>query len=144
MINSLEAQILTPEGALFDGEVTGVRMPGAEGSFEVKPMHAPLISTLQPGLIVVRKTDGQELKFAVSGGLAEVHNNMLNLLAEAAEPVDEIDVARAKEAKERAQERLKESATDNSIDRDRAEKAKERAENRIKFGMDVTADTNTG
>lgn len=144
MINSLDAQILTPEGALFDGEVEGVRMPGAEGSFEVKPMHAPIISTLKPGLIIVRKPDGQQLKFAVSGGLVEVHDNMLNLLAEAAEPVDEIDVARAKEAKERAQERLKESATDNSIDRDRAEKAKERAENRIKFGMDVTADTNTG
>ena len=143
MINSLDAQILTPEGALFDGEVEGVRMPGAEGSFEVKPMHAPIISTLKPGLIIVRKPDGQQLKFAVSGGLVEVHDNMLNLLAEAAEPVDEIDVARAKEAKERAQERLKESATDNSIDRDRAEKAKERAENRIKFGMDVTVDTNT-
>ena len=141
MINSLEAQILTPEGALFDGEVTGVRMPGAEGSFEVKPMHAPLISTLQPGLIVVRKTDGQELKFAVSGGLAEVHNNMLNLLAESAEPISEIDVERAKKAKERAANRLKESAHDNSIDRQRAEKAKARAENRIKLSADVSVKT---
>lgn len=141
MINSLEAQILTPEGALFDGEVTGVRMPGAEGSFEVKPMHAPIISTLQPGLIVVRKTDGQELKYAVSGGLAEVHNNMLNLLAESAEPVSEIDLERAKDAKERAKKRLKESATDNSIDRERAEKAKARAENRIKLSADVSVST---
>ena len=141
MINSLEAQILTPEGALFDGEVTGVRIPGTEGSFEVKPMHAPIISTLQPGLIVVRKTDGQELKYAVSGGLAEVHNNMLNLLAESAEPINEIDVARAKKAKERAQGRLKESAHDNSIDRDRAKKAKDRAENRIKLSADVSVST---
>ncbi len=141
MINSLEAQILTPEGALFNGEVTGVRMPGAEGSFEVKPMHAPLISTLQPGLIVVRKTDGQELKFAVSGGLAEVHNNVLNLLAESAEPIEEIDLERAKKAKERARKRLKESATDNSVDRERAEKAKARAENRIKFSADVSVST---
>lgn len=143
MINSLDAQILTPEGALFDGEVTGVRMPGAEGSFEVKPMHAPIISTLKPGLIIVRKPDGQELQFAVSGGLVEVHDNMLNLLAEAAEPISEIDVARAKKAKERAQKRLKESAHDSNIDRERAEKAKKRAENRIKLSMDVTVDTNT-
>jgi F-type H+-transporting ATPase subunit epsilon len=141
MMNSLEAQILTPEGALFDGEVTGVRMPGAEGSFEVKPMHAPIISTLQPGLIVVRKTDGTELKYAVSGGLVEVYNNMLNLLAESAEPIDKIDLKRAEEAKERARKRLKESATDNAIDRERAEKAKARAENRIKFSMDVSVST---
>lgn len=143
MINSLDAQILTPEGALFDGEVTGVRLPGAEGSFEVKPMHAPIISTLRPGLIVVRKPDGNELKFAVSGGLVEVHNNALNLLAEAAEPIREIDVPRAKKAKERALKRIKESAHDSSIDRERAEKAKSRADNRIKLGMDVTVDTNT-
>lgn len=143
MLNSLDAQILTPEGALFDGEVEGVRMPGAEGSFEVKPMHAPIISTLQPGLIIVRKPDGQELKFTVSGGLVEVHNNMLNLLAEAAEPIDEIDIERARKAKERAQKRLKKSATDRSINRERAEKAKARAENRLQFGMDVTVDTNT-
>ena len=141
MINSLEAQILTPEGALFDGEVNGVRLPGAEGSFEVKPVHAPIISTLQPGLIVVRKTDGEELKFAVSGGLAEVHNNMLNLLAESAEPVGQIDVERARKAKERAEKRLKESPHDDSIDRERAEKAKARAENRIKLSVDVTVKT---
>lgn len=141
MINSLEAQILTPEGALFDGEVTGVRIPGASGSFEVKPMHAPIISTLKPGLIVIRKTDGEEIRMAVSGGLVEVHNNMLNLLAESAEPVEEIDVERAKKARERAKERLKKSAHDDSIDRQRAEKAKARAENRIKIASDVSVKT---
>lgn len=141
MINSLDAQILTPEGALFDGEVEGVRVPGTEGSFEVKPMHASIISTLQPGLLVVRKPDGEELEFAVSGGLVEVHNNMLNLLAESAEPITEIDVERARKAKERAEERLKKSAHDDAIDRERAEKAKARAENRIKLSADVSVKT---
>lgn len=139
MINSLDAQILTPEGSLFDGEVTGVRIPGAEGSFEVKPMHASIISTLEPGLLVVRKTDGTELEFAVSGGLAEVHNNRLNLLAESAEAIEEIDVERAKEAKQRAEERLKKSPSDPTIDRERAEKAKARAENRIKLSIKVSS-----
>jgi F-type H+-transporting ATPase subunit epsilon len=140
-MNSFEAQILTPEGPLFNGEVTGVRVPGTEGSFEVKTGHAPLISTLQPGLLVVRKTDGEELEFAVSGGLAEVHNNVLNLLAEAAEPVEKIDAERAKEAKKRAKERI--MKIDKSVDTERAQKAFERADNRIKLSMDVTVDTQT-
>lgn len=138
-MNSFEAQILTPEGALFDGEVTGVRIPGTEGSFEVKTGHAPIISTLQPGLLLVRKTDGEELQFAVSGGLVEVHNNVLNLLAEAAEPVDKIDVERAKKAKKRAKERV--MKIDKSIDTDRAQKAFDRADNRIKLSIDVTVST---
>jgi len=133
MMNSLEAQILTPEHALFDGEVTGVRMPGGEGSFEVRPMHAPITSTLKPGLIVVREMSGRELKFAVSGGVVEYYNNMLSLLAESAEPIDEIDVERAKKAKERAEERLRKAETDDSIDRGRAEKARIRAKNRIQI-----------
>lgn len=141
-MNSFEAQILTPEGPLFDGEVTGVQLPGTEGSFEVKTGHAPIISTLQPGMLLVRKTGGEELKFAVSGGLVEVHNNVLNLLAEAAEPVQEIDAERAKEAKKRAKERV--MTIDKSVDSERAQKAFDRADNRIKLSMDVTVDTNTG
>jgi F-type H+-transporting ATPase subunit epsilon len=143
-MNSFEAQILTPEGPLFDGEVTGVRVPGAEGSFEVKTGHAPIISTLEPGKLVIRKTDGQESTFAVSGGLLEVHNNMLNLLAESAEHINQIDAERAKNAKERARERLKDSAIDDTVDKERAQKAKDRADNRIKLSIDVTVDTNTG
>jgi len=132
-LNSLEAQILTPEHALYDGEVIGVRMPGGEGSFEVRPMHAPIISTLKPGVIVIRTTGGLELKFAVSGGVVEYYNNMLSLLAEAAEPVDEIDLERAKKAKKRAEDRLEKAKNDDSIDRARAEKARVRARNRIQL-----------
>jgi F-type H+-transporting ATPase subunit epsilon len=132
-MNSLDAQILTFEHALFDGEVTGVRMPGGDGSFEVRPSHAPIISTLKPGLILVRTTGGEELKFAVSGGVVEYYDNALSLLAEAAERVEKIDVERAKRAKQRAEERLKEAAADDSIDFLRAEKARVRAKNRIKL-----------
>jgi F-type H+-transporting ATPase subunit epsilon len=124
---------LTPEHALFDGEANGVRMPGGDGSFEVRPRHAPIISTLKPGLIIVRTTAGEERKFAVSGGVVEYFDNMLNLLAEAAEPVQEIDLERAQSSKERAEERLKNAATDNSIDKVRAEKSRVRAKNRIEL-----------
>lgn len=136
-MNSFKAQILTPEGSLFDDEVTGVQVPGTMGSFEVKTLHANIISTLEVGRILVRKATGEELYFAVSGGFIEVFDNTLNLLAEAAEPVEEIDVDRAKEAKERAEKRLQ--SDDKSIDKERARKALERAENRIqlaaKFGV---------
>ncbi len=138
-MNSFEAQILTPEGSLFDGEVTGVQVPGALGSFEVKTHHADIISTLEIGQILVRKAGGGEQHFAVSGGFVEVHDNKLTLLAEAAEAVEEIDVERAREARERARKRL--DSDDKDINKKRARKALERAENRIKLSADVSVST---
>jgi len=138
-MNSFKAQILTPEGSLFDNEVTGVRIPGEMGSFEVKTLHANIISSLEVGEILVRKAAGDEQQFAVTGGFVEVVDNKLTLLAEAAELVEEIDVERAKKAKERARERL--DSDDPEIDKERAKKALKRAENRIKLSVDVTAKT---
>lgn len=138
-MNNFEAEILTPEGSLFDEQVTGVQLPGTMGSFEVKTLHASIISTLDIGQILVRQANGENLHYAVSGGFVEVHDNKLTLLAEAAEPVEEIDMERAREAKKRAKKRLK--SDDKSIDRERAEKALKRAENRIKLAVDVTVST---
>lgn len=80
-MNTFKAQILTPEGSLFEGEVTGVQMPGSQGSFEVKAHHAPIVSTLEKGNVLIRKTDG-ESTYTISGGFVEVNNNKLTLLAE--------------------------------------------------------------
>lgn len=79
--NPFTAQILTPEGSLFEGEVTGVQMPGTDGSFEVKANHAPIVSTLEDGDVLVRKTNG-DITYHISGGFVEVNNNKLTLLAE--------------------------------------------------------------
>lgn len=138
-MNSFQAKVLTPEGTLFDEEVTGVRVPGEMGSFEVKTLHANIISSLEVGEILVRKATGDEQRFSVTGGFVEVVDNKLTLLAEAAEPVEEIDVERAKEAKERAQKRLDSDEPD--IDKVRARKALQRAENRIKLASDVSVST---
>lgn len=138
-MNSFQAQILTPEGSLFDGEVTGVRVPGEMGSFEVKAHHANIISSLVVGDILIRKASGEEKQFAVTGGFVEVVDNKLTLLAEAAEPIEEIDVERAQRAKERARQRLE--SKDPNIDKKRAEKALERAENRIKLSADISTVT---
>lgn len=78
---SFQAQILTPNGSLFEGEVTGVQMPGEMGSFEVKANHAPIVSTLEKGDVVIRKADG-EMNVTISKGFVEVANNKLTLLAE--------------------------------------------------------------
>ena len=138
-MNSFKAQILTPEGTIFDDEVTGVKLPGTMGSFEVKTLHANIISTLEVGEVLVRKATGEELHYAVAGGLVEVVDNKLNLLAEAAELVPEIDIERAEAAKKRAKERLK--SDDAEIDEERAKKALKRAENRIKLFSDITVST---
>lgn len=138
-MNSFEAQLLTPEGSLFSGDVTGIRVPGTLGSFEIKTLHADIISSLEVGRILIRQAGGEELHFSVSGGFVEMHDNVLTLLAEAAEPVEAIDVERAKAAKERARERL--NADDEDIDKERARKALKRAENRIKLSADFSAHT---
>lgn len=138
-MNSFEAQILTPEGSVFSGNVVGVKLPGSEGSFEVKTMHADIISTLDIGDVLVRNANGSEQHFAVSGGFVEVHDNKLTLLAEAAEAVEEIDPERAKKAKQRAKERLE--SDKKEIDKKRAEKALKRAENRIKLSAKFSLST---
>lgn len=80
-MSTFQAQILTPEGSLFEGEVSGVKMPGSLGSFEVKANHAPIVSTLDKGKVLVRKQDG-DTQYVISGGFVEVNNNKLTLLAE--------------------------------------------------------------
>lgn len=83
-MSTFNAQILTPNGSLFEGEVSGVKLPGTQGSFEVKANHAPIVSTLEKGVVLVRSADG-ESTFSISGGFVEVNNNKLTLLAESVE-----------------------------------------------------------
>ncbi|MCR9132765.1 MAG: ATP synthase F1 subunit epsilon [bacterium] len=76
-----QAQILTPNGSLFEGEVTGVQMPGVMGSFEVKANHAPIVSALEKGKVLIRQ-GSEEINVNISSGFVEVANNKLTLLAE--------------------------------------------------------------
>ena len=74
-------EIITPDKKVFAGEVDAVQFPGANGSFEVLDMHAPLISTLEKGRVRVATKQGLEF-FAVDGGVVEVLNNKIIVLAE--------------------------------------------------------------
>lgn len=124
-------EIITPAKKGFSGNVRSVTVPGTKGNFQVLYNHAPIISSLETGIIKVIDTDGNTLIFATSGGTIEVRDNKALVLAESVESPGDIDIERAGKAKERALQRLgqrKEAA----IDLLRAEAALARAVNRIK------------
>ncbi len=82
-----------------------VVLPGAGGEMGVLPHHAPVLTTLKYGVVKVRKSGNEEI-FAVAGGVAEVQPDIVTVLADAAENVEDIDVARAQFARKRAEETL--------------------------------------
>ncbi len=79
----MNLEILTPDKKIFEGEVRSVTVPGTMGSFEILNNHAPIISTLDDGKLIVR-TGGKEETFMVKGGVVEVLNNNVMVLAESA------------------------------------------------------------
>jgi F-type H+-transporting ATPase subunit epsilon len=77
----MHLEILTPDKALFNGEVTSVILPGSKGQFEVLKNHAALVSSLDKGVIKVKTIDGRTETFMVEGGVVEVLNNNISVLA---------------------------------------------------------------
>jgi F-type H+-transporting ATPase subunit epsilon len=121
--------IVTAERVVFSDDVDVVIAPGAEGQLGILPHHSPLMTMLLPGELLVRK-GGEEFYMAISGGFLEVRPDRIIVLADAAERVEEIDIARAEEAKRRAEERLAELAP--GLDMARAEAALRRSLIRLK------------
>ena len=78
----MNLEILTPEEMVFEGTVELVKVPGTKGSFAILNMHAPIISTLEKGEVKVKKTKNQEQIFTISGGVVEVRDNKIIILAE--------------------------------------------------------------
>lgn len=122
-------EIATAEGVVYADDVDVVIAPGIEGQMAILPSHAPLLTMLQPGELVVRKGD-EETAIFVTGGFFEVMQNRVTVLADTAERAEEIDIERAEEAKRRAEERLKLRPAD--IDLTAAEASLRRALIRIK------------
>lgn len=91
MADTIRFELVSPERLLMSEDVVQVDVPGAEGDFGVLPMHAPTISTLRAGVLVVRDADGAKREVFVRGGFAEVRPDLLTVLAEQAIPVEEID-----------------------------------------------------
>lgn len=136
MADAIHLDILTPEKVVFSDSIEMVTAPGGLGEFGVLPGHAALITTLEIGEVVIKK-DNREYWLAISGGFAEVENDKVTILAEAAELAQEIDVKRAENAKIQAEEKLKSLSSDDSQFSEVA-LALKRATNRIKVSARKT------
>ena len=101
----IRCEIVSQDRMVFEGDVDIVVLPGMEGEMGVLPLHAPLLTTLKFGLIKIR-TKSEEQVFTVAGGVAEIQPKIVTILADAAENVQEIDIARAETARKRAEEAL--------------------------------------
>ena len=107
---TIKIEIVTPEKMVYSDEVDVILAWGVEGQLGILPHHAPLMTMLQPGDLVIRKGTEEEY-LTLSGGFLEVRPDKVVILADACERAEEIDVARAEAAKQRAQETLKSAAT---------------------------------
>jgi F-type H+-transporting ATPase subunit epsilon len=127
----LNLNIVTPSKTVFTGDVRSVTVPGTDGSFQVLRNHAPIISTLEIGLVKIEMLDGSTEFYSTGGGTVEVLNNKITLLVDSIEKSHEIDPDRARAALNRAKQRLEEKGNDKTIDVARAEAAAARAQNRL-------------
>jgi F-type H+-transporting ATPase subunit epsilon len=122
--------IVTAERMVYYDNVDMVIAPGFEGQLGILPHHTPLMTTLLPGELRVKKGD-EEVSLAISGGFLEVRPDRVVVLADAAERAEEIDVERAEEARKRARERLSQEL-EPGIDGARVEAALRRSLARLK------------
>ncbi|MBL7209257.1 MAG: F0F1 ATP synthase subunit epsilon [Dehalococcoidia bacterium] len=102
---TIKLEIITAEREVFADDVDVIVAPGIEGDLGILPHHAPLMTMLRPGELLIRK-DNEETYMAITGGFFEVRPDRVILLADACERSDDIDVARAEAAKRRAEEGL--------------------------------------
>jgi F-type H+-transporting ATPase subunit epsilon len=128
MAKTYRVEIVTPDRAVYGGEVESLRVTAYEGELGVLAGHAPMLCVLRPGAVLVR--NGSDRKaFAVSGGFMDVSGGKVLILADSAETPESIDRKRAEESVQRARERLHKTGKD--VDLERAEKALARALNRL-------------
>lgn len=101
----IRCEIVSQDRLVFEGDADIVLAPGSAGLMGILPNHAPLLSTLKMGILTIRH-QGEEQVFTISGGVIEVQPDIVTVMADAAENVMEIDLARAEAAKQRAEELL--------------------------------------
>jgi F-type H+-transporting ATPase subunit epsilon len=128
MADTFQLEIVTPEKKVVETTAEEVQIPGKNGYLGVLPGHAPLITELAVGEITFRE-NSTEQRLAVAWGFAEVLPDKVTILAESAERPSEIDVERARKAKDRAEQLL--TSGDTNVDVERALDALHRAETRL-------------
>jgi F-type H+-transporting ATPase subunit epsilon len=127
--NLIHLEIVTPGKIVFSDDVKSFTAPGTIGSFQILPRHAAFISTIKPGKVKFVTKDNDEKLYATSGGVVEVHNNKISMLAETIEAKEEIDVQRALASKDKAMNMI---AAEHGTELKKAKDKLLRAENRLK------------
>ncbi|MEM7082800.1 MAG: F0F1 ATP synthase subunit epsilon [Pseudomonadota bacterium] len=130
MASTIHVDIVSAEGALFDGNAARVIVPGMMGELGIAPRHAPLITALQSGEVRLLDEEGNEEFFFVSGGILEIQPFNVTILADTALRADDIDEAAAEEAEKAAREAL--SGAANHTDFSRAQSDLAEAAARLK------------
>ncbi|WP_431029079.1 F0F1 ATP synthase subunit epsilon [Lysinibacillus sp. LZ02] len=128
-MKTVTVNIVTPDGPVYDAEVAMVIAKTTSGEIGVLPGHIPMVAPLAIGAVKLKTEGGQTELAAVNGGFIEVRPDKISILASSAEVASSIDVARAKAALARAEQRLQQKQ--DSVDFKRAELALKRAINRI-------------
>jgi F-type H+-transporting ATPase subunit epsilon len=124
----LKLEIVTPERRVFDETVDTVTVPTATGEVGILPNHAPLISSLKPGILSYTNQGATE-RMVISGGFIEVNSNKVSILADVAENSDEIDVEAARierEAAERVLGSWSGTQEEFEVEREKLERAQAR------------------
>lgn len=103
MANTIRCEIVSAEAQIYSGEATLVVATGEIGELGIAPKHAPLITRLKPGKVVVTTPAGEQLDFAISGGMLEVQPEVVTVLADTAVRAQDIDEAAVRAAKEEAE-----------------------------------------
>ena len=131
MANTLKLEIVTPAGKVYSEDVELVTLQGVAGQMGIYPQHVPLITQMVPGELIVRK-DGRDLFIATGEGLVEVTATHVSILTDLAIAADRIDEAKAEEARQRAEARLREKLSDEEVASVNASLARSLAQLRVK------------
>ena len=111
MAATLKLEIVTPEAKTYSEDVEMVTLPGVEGEMGIYPMHVPLMTQIVAGELAVRK-DGREYFLAIGEGFVEITSDKVAIMTDMAVRAEQIDEAKAEEARKRAESRLQEKLTD--------------------------------
>jgi F-type H+-transporting ATPase subunit epsilon len=113
-VRTLKLEIVTPQATVFSEDVESVTLPAIEGQIGVMPQHVPLITQLVPGEIIASR-NGRDQYLAVGEGLVEITGTSVSIATDMAIPAEQIDEAKAEEARERAAARLREKISDEEV-----------------------------
>ena len=131
MAETMKLEIVTPEGKAWSGDVEMVTLTGVDGEMGILPQHARLMTQLMPGELVVRK-DGRDQLLAVGEGLVEITRDRVSILTDMAISAESIDEAKAEEARQRAEARLREKLSTAEVASTNAALTRSLAQLRVK------------